>query len=297
MGAAYITRGQSRPHLHLLSSQLAVQSKIPSSARSPSRPTTPNPAPLLIPTAPAMVCFSAPKTGSVNIIERFGKFASVRRPGLSVLVPCFGEYKAGTVSLRLQALTVRCETKTKDNVFVNVEVVVQYIVTDAEKFYYKLSDPASQMKAFIFDVIRSLVPNLTLDEVFVSKSELSDAVGMFCAWITALLRLYCLLFAMEYELTAPPFVSFILSPSHARPSAYFLQYPEKQLSDNFESFGLEIKSTPVRFFFTFLLGIFHFPLRSPFLVCSPHTPLFFRVYLPYSLAQHLLPFCLFVSRG
>lgn len=124
-----------------------------------------------------MVCFSAPKTGSVNIIERFGKFSSVRRAGLSVLIPCLGEYKAGTVSLRLQALTVRCETKTKDNVFVNVEVVVQYLVTDAEKYYYKLSDPQSQMKSFIFDVIRSLVPNLRLDEVFVSKNELADAVG------------------------------------------------------------------------------------------------------------------------
>jgi regulator of protease activity HflC (stomatin/prohibitin superfamily) len=62
-----------------------------------------------------MACFSAPKTGSVNIIEKFGKFQTVRKPGLSILWPCIGQYKAGTVSLRLQSLTVRCETKTLDN--------------------------------------------------------------------------------------------------------------------------------------------------------------------------------------
>jgi hypothetical protein len=62
-----------------------------------------------------MPCFSAPKTGSVNIIEQFGRFHSVRRPGLSILWPCIGQYKAGNVSLRLQSLAVRCETKTLDN--------------------------------------------------------------------------------------------------------------------------------------------------------------------------------------
>lgn len=123
--------------------------------------------------------FSAPKTGSVNIIEQFGRFHSVRRPGLSILIPCIGQYKAGTVSLRLQSLSVRCETKTLDNVFLYIECCVQYKVTDAgsaEKFYYNLTDPRQQMTALIFDVIRSLAPKMPLDDVFTSKTELSEAV-------------------------------------------------------------------------------------------------------------------------
>ena len=39
-----------------------------------------------------------------------------------------GEYVAGTLSLRVQQLDVRCETKTRDNVFVNIVVSVQYQV-------------------------------------------------------------------------------------------------------------------------------------------------------------------------
>lgn len=37
-----------------------------------------------------------------------------------------GECVAGSLSMRIQQLDVRCETKTKDNVFVNVVVSVQY---------------------------------------------------------------------------------------------------------------------------------------------------------------------------
>lgn len=39
-----------------------------------------------------------------------------------------GERVAGTLSLRVQQLDVRCETKTRDNVFVTVIVSVQYQV-------------------------------------------------------------------------------------------------------------------------------------------------------------------------
>jgi regulator of protease activity HflC (stomatin/prohibitin superfamily) len=64
-------------------------------------------------------------------------------------------------------------------VFVHIEVCVQYKVTDAanaEKFFYQLSEPREQMQALIFDVIRSLVPKMPLDNVFTSKTELSEAV-------------------------------------------------------------------------------------------------------------------------
>lgn len=49
-----------------------------------------------------------------------------------------GDSVSGAVSLRIQQLDVACETKTKDNVFVNVVVSVQYQVrfcTDAQLEY------------------------------------------------------------------------------------------------------------------------------------------------------------------
>jgi hypothetical protein len=39
------------------------------------------------------------------------------------------EYLSGRLSLRVQQLEVGCQTKTKDNVFVTLVVVIQYQVS------------------------------------------------------------------------------------------------------------------------------------------------------------------------
>lgn len=49
----------------------------------------------------------------VAIKERFGKFDDVLEPGCHCLPWCLGSQIAGELSLRLQQLDVRCETKTK----------------------------------------------------------------------------------------------------------------------------------------------------------------------------------------
>ena len=78
----------------------------------------------------------------------------------------------------MQQLDVRVETKTEDNVFVHVIVAVQYHVL-ADKVYdafYRLSDPGTQITAYVFDVVRARVPRLKLDDVFEKKDEIADAV-------------------------------------------------------------------------------------------------------------------------
>ncbi|MCL7039626.1 hypothetical protein MKW94_015579, partial [Papaver nudicaule] len=50
---------------------------------------------------------------TVAIKERFGKFEEVLEPGCHCLPWVFGELLAGHLSLRLQQLDVKCETKTK----------------------------------------------------------------------------------------------------------------------------------------------------------------------------------------
>jgi len=75
-------------------------------------------------------------------------------------------------------MEVRCETKTKDNVFVGVVVAVQYKVRDdaVSAAYYKLTDVRSQMTSYVNDVVRSAVPRMDLDEAFASKGLVADAV-------------------------------------------------------------------------------------------------------------------------
>jgi len=114
---------------------------------------------------------------SAAIVQRLGKFSKVCLAGAHFKVP-FSESVAGYVNLRVQQLDVRVETKTQDNVFVNVVVSVQYYVLP-EKIYeafYKLDDPERQITSFVFDVVRARVPGIKLDDVFEKKDDSADAV-------------------------------------------------------------------------------------------------------------------------
>src|SRR5581483_5786599 len=115
---------------------------------------------------------------SVAMVERFGRFARIGRPGLNLKLPLI-ERKAGRLSLRVQQLNVKVETKTRDNVFVDIVVSVQYHVVDGKEFeaYYKLTNPEQQITAHVFDAVRAQVPTMTLDHVFEKKSDIEDAVS------------------------------------------------------------------------------------------------------------------------
>ncbi|CAH8385684.1 unnamed protein product [Eruca vesicaria subsp. sativa] len=118
------------------------------------------------------------KQSDVAIKERFGKFQKVLDPGLQFVPWIIGDYVAGHLTLRLQQLDVQCETKTKDNVFVTVVASIQYrvLVDKASDAFYRLSNPTSQIKAYVFDVIRACVPKLNLDDVFEQKNEIAKSV-------------------------------------------------------------------------------------------------------------------------
>jgi len=114
----------------------------------------------------------------VAMTEKFGRFNDVLEPGCHCLPWIFGYKVAGHLSLRVQKLDVRCETKTKDNVFVTVIASVQYraILEKAVDAFYKLSNTREQIQAYVFDVIRSSVPKMNLDEFFEQKNDVARAV-------------------------------------------------------------------------------------------------------------------------
>ncbi|KAI3881245.1 hypothetical protein MKW92_003402 [Papaver armeniacum] len=117
---------------------------------------------------------------TVAVKERFGKFVDVLDPGCHCLPWVFGEYVAGHLSLRVQQLDVKCETKTKDNVFVNVVASVQYraMADRASDAFYKLSNTRTQIQSYVFDVIRASVPRMNLDDTFEQKNEIAKAVEL-----------------------------------------------------------------------------------------------------------------------
>ena len=123
-----------------------------------------------------LLSFFSVKQQTAVIIERFGKFQSIRKAGLQMKIP-FIDKKAGRLSLRIEELDVMVETKTKDNVFVEIRVSVQYQVIKESVYdaFYRLSHPRDQIRSYVFDTIRAEVPKLRLDDVFENKDEIADA--------------------------------------------------------------------------------------------------------------------------
>ncbi|WP_185868540.1 SPFH domain-containing protein [Blattabacterium cuenoti] len=119
------------------------------------------------------------------IVERMGKYHSIRKSGLNFKIP-FIDHLKGKLTLKIQQLDVLVDTKTKDNVFVKVKVSVQYRVLPNKVYdaFYRLDHPNNQIKSYIFDVVRAEVPKMRLDDLFerkdhialVVKSELKDAM-------------------------------------------------------------------------------------------------------------------------
>ena len=111
------------------------------------------------------------------VVERFGKFIAIRKPGLHIKIPIIDKI-SGRVSLRVLQLDVIVETKTKDDVFVKLKVSVQYRVVPAKVYeaFYKLDFPQDQITSYVFDVVRAVVPKMKLDDVFEKKDEIAIAV-------------------------------------------------------------------------------------------------------------------------
>ena len=117
------------------------------------------------------------KQQTAYIIERLGKYQSVRHAGLQFKIP-FIDRVSGKINLKIQQLDVIVETKTKDDVFVRLKVSVQYLVLK-EKIYeafYKLENPHEQITAYVFDTVRAEVPKMKLDYVFERKDDIAMAI-------------------------------------------------------------------------------------------------------------------------
>ena len=117
------------------------------------------------------------KQQTAVIIERFGKFLSIRQSGLQFKIPLIDRI-AGRISLKIQQLDVLIETKTKDDVFVKLKVSVQFKVIKLKAYdaFYKLDFPHDQITSYVFDVVRAEVPKMKLDGVFVKKDDIAIAV-------------------------------------------------------------------------------------------------------------------------
>mmetsp|Transcript_28691 Transcript_28691/g.40429 ORF Transcript_28691/g.40429 Transcript_28691/m.40429 type:complete len:304 (+) Transcript_28691:49-960(+) len=119
-------------------------------------------------------CISEKEYG---IIQNFGRFVKVASPGFTCLAwPC--ESLAGTVSTKLRQIVIRNEAKTRDNVFVIMNIAVQFLVNveDIETAFYSMENPTLQIQSFVENSLRTIVPTMDLDHLFLEKQKISGEI-------------------------------------------------------------------------------------------------------------------------
>jgi len=118
--------------------------------------------------------FFTVETAQVAIIQRLGKFARVAGPGLNWKTPLI-ETVVRRMSMNVQQFDVQVETKTQDNVFVQIPVSIQYkVMPDAvEAAFYKLSDPVKQIESMVYNVVLGHVPKMKLDDTFLNQADIA----------------------------------------------------------------------------------------------------------------------------
>jgi regulator of protease activity HflC (stomatin/prohibitin superfamily) len=119
--------------------------------------------------------FFTVETAQVAIIQRLGKFARVAGPGLNWKTP-YLETVVHRLSMKVQQFDVQVETKTQDNVFVQIPVSIQYkVIPDAvEAAFYKLSDPVKQIESMVYNVVLGHVPKMKLDDTFLNQADIAS---------------------------------------------------------------------------------------------------------------------------
>ncbi|MDE5422518.1 hypothetical protein L3073_09900 [Ancylomarina sp. DW003] len=119
------------------------------------------------------------KQKQAKIIQRLGKFQSVRRAGISFRIPIIDQV-AGVQNLQIQELRVPVETITQDKVTLKIEVAIQYLIkADMESIqnsFYELADSTAQIESFVFDAVRAEVPKMELDMVYENKDNIANTV-------------------------------------------------------------------------------------------------------------------------
>lgn len=114
---------------------------------------------------------------TVRMVTRFGSFKRVAGDGPHFRIP-FVDGISRPLSLRTQQHNVAVDSITRDKVTLKLNVSVQFevIAESAREAFYRLANPEQQIESYVFDAVRSTVPEMDLDEVFQNKNRIATAV-------------------------------------------------------------------------------------------------------------------------
>ncbi|AIO18257.1 Modulator of FtsH protease HflK [Candidatus Izimaplasma bacterium HR1] len=107
------------------------------------------------------------------VIERLGKYSKSLNAGIQFVVP-FVDRIAKRVSLKEQVVDFAPQPViTKDNVTMQIDTVVFYMVTDAKLFTYGVNNPLRAIENLTATTLRNIIGDLELDESLTSRDQIN----------------------------------------------------------------------------------------------------------------------------
>ena len=108
------------------------------------------------------------------IVERLGAYRTTWGVGIHMLLPFFDRV-ALRVSMKEQARDFEPQSViTKDNVTMEIDTVVFFVVTDAKLYAYGVEDPMSAVNYLSATTLRNIIGELALDECLTSREIINE---------------------------------------------------------------------------------------------------------------------------
>lgn len=110
------------------------------------------------------------------IIEQFGRFQKVLKPGLNFVIPMLQNIAHRVDILERQLPTTKLSVITKDNVEISLEISVFYRVVSAQNSVYRIKDVDSAVSVTTASIIRAACGELEFDEIQSRREYLNTKI-------------------------------------------------------------------------------------------------------------------------
>jgi len=112
------------------------------------------------------------------IIQRLGKFSRILEPGINFIIPFF-ERKVAVVSLKEKVADFAPQPViTKDNVTMQIDTVVYFVITDPKLYTYGVERPMQAIESLTATTLRNLIGDLELDQTLTSRDTINQQMRM-----------------------------------------------------------------------------------------------------------------------
>ncbi|MBO9533798.1 MAG: SPFH/Band 7/PHB domain protein, partial [Solirubrobacteraceae bacterium] len=107
------------------------------------------------------------------IVERLGRYHRTLEPGLALVVPFIDSVKP-LIDMREQVVTFPPQPViTADNVTVQIDTVIYFLVTDAQKVTYGNANPLQAIEQLTTTTLRNVVGGMTLEQALTGRDRVN----------------------------------------------------------------------------------------------------------------------------